>query len=164
MNRVRPAAGSPPASRVDGCGAQTVCARMRSGHLCTAPKQNATRSLPDSPRHQPGARLAAGPLRAIVSVDLFFDVSAQWERRSRRAPADHTVGARCTPTVGSGVADDEIAAVLGISEGTVNSYLAYLFEKLGVTSRSEAVMAATRRGLALDRMCRTPRMSTTAHS
>lgn len=47
----------------------------------------------------------------------------------------------------AGVADDEIAAVLGISEGTVNSYLAYLFEKLGVTSRSEAVMAATRRGL-----------------
>lgn len=38
------------------------------------------------------------------------------------------------------------AAVLGISEGTVNPYLAYLFEKLGVTSRSEAVMAATRRG------------------
>jgi DNA-binding NarL/FixJ family response regulator len=47
----------------------------------------------------------------------------------------------------AGVADDEIAAVLRISEGTVNSYLAYLFEKLGVTSRSEAVMAATRRGL-----------------
>jgi DNA-binding NarL/FixJ family response regulator len=64
----------------------------------------------------------------------------------------------------AGVADDEIAGVLGIGEGTVNSYLAYLFEKLGVTSRSEAVMAATRRGLALDRMCRTPRMSTTAHS
>lgn len=47
----------------------------------------------------------------------------------------------------AGVADEETAAVLGISEGTVNSYLAYLFEKLGVTSRSEAVMAATRRGL-----------------
>ena len=47
----------------------------------------------------------------------------------------------------AGVADDEIAAVLGISEGTVNSYLAYLFAKLGVTSRSEAVIAATRRGL-----------------
>ena len=46
----------------------------------------------------------------------------------------------------TGVADDEIAAVLGISEGTVNSYLAYLFEKLGVTSRSEAVMAATAGG------------------
>ena len=40
-----------------------------------------------------------------------------------------------------------LAAGVRISEGTVNSYLAYLFEKLGVTSRSEAVMAATRRGL-----------------
>ena len=47
----------------------------------------------------------------------------------------------------AGVADDEIAAMLAISEGTANSYLAYLFEKLGVTSRSEAVMAATRRRL-----------------
>lgn len=47
----------------------------------------------------------------------------------------------------AGVADDDIAAVLGMSEGTVNSYLAYLFEKLGVTSRSKAVMAATRPGL-----------------
>ena len=47
----------------------------------------------------------------------------------------------------AGVADDDIAAMLAISEGTVNSYLEDLFEKLGVTSRSEAVMAATRRGL-----------------
>jgi DNA-binding NarL/FixJ family response regulator len=137
---------------------------MRSGHLCTAPKQNATRSLPDSRRHQPGARLAARPIRAIVSVDLFSMCQPNgrggagvvlqitpWERDALQLLA-------------AGVADDEIAAVLGISEGTVNSYLAYLFEKLGVTSRTEAVMAATRRGLALDRMCGTPRMSTTAHS
>jgi DNA-binding NarL/FixJ family response regulator len=37
--------------------------------------------------------------------------------------------------------------VLHISEATVNSYLAYLCNKLSVASRSEAVMAATRRGL-----------------
>jgi DNA-binding NarL/FixJ family response regulator len=47
----------------------------------------------------------------------------------------------------AGMADDDIATVLHISEGTVNSYLEYLFDKLGVDSRSEAVMAATRRGL-----------------
>jgi DNA-binding CsgD family transcriptional regulator len=47
----------------------------------------------------------------------------------------------------TGVADVEIATVLHISEGAVNSYLACLFEKFGVTSRSEVVMAATRRGL-----------------
>jgi ATP/maltotriose-dependent transcriptional regulator MalT len=39
------------------------------------------------------------------------------------------------------------ATVLQISEGTVNSHVACVFEKLGVTSRSEAVMAATRRRL-----------------
>ena len=57
-----------------------------------------------------------------------------WEREALRLLA-------------AGVSDDEIAAVLRVSKGTVNSYLAYLFEKLGVTSRREAVMAATRRGL-----------------
>jgi len=51
------------------------------------------------------------------------------------------------PLLAVGMADEEIATVLHMSEGTVNSYLAYLFDKLVVASRSEAVMTATRRGL-----------------
>lgn len=46
-----------------------------------------------------------------------------------------------------GKADREIASNLGISEPTVDTYLSDLFEKLGVTSRSEAVGVATRRCL-----------------
>jgi two-component system NarL family response regulator len=46
-----------------------------------------------------------------------------------------------------GKANKEIAADLGISERTVKSHLGHLFEKLGVTSRTEAVKVATRRGL-----------------
>lgn len=46
-----------------------------------------------------------------------------------------------------GQSNKEIAASLGISERTVKSHLAHLFEKLGVTSRTEAVRVATRRGL-----------------
>jgi len=41
----------------------------------------------------------------------------------------------------------EIAATLDISARTVKTHLAHLFEKLGVTSRTEAIKIAMRRGL-----------------
>jgi DNA-binding NarL/FixJ family response regulator len=46
-----------------------------------------------------------------------------------------------------GQSNKEIANALGISERTVKTHLGHLFEKLGVTSRTEAVKVATRRGL-----------------
>jgi len=46
-----------------------------------------------------------------------------------------------------GKANKEIAGELGISERTVKTHLGHLFEKLGVTSRTEAIKVATRRGL-----------------
>lgn len=46
-----------------------------------------------------------------------------------------------------GQSNKEIANELGISERTVKTHLSHLFEKLGVTSRTEAVRVATRRGL-----------------
>jgi DNA-binding NarL/FixJ family response regulator len=46
-----------------------------------------------------------------------------------------------------GKANKEIAGALGISERTVKTHLGHLFEKLGVTSRTEALKVATRRGL-----------------
>jgi DNA-binding NarL/FixJ family response regulator len=46
-----------------------------------------------------------------------------------------------------GKANKEIASELDISERTVKTHLEHLFEKLGVTSRTEAVKVATRRGL-----------------
>ncbi len=47
----------------------------------------------------------------------------------------------------NGNSNKEIAVALKISERTVKSHLAHLFEKLQVTSRTEAVRVATRRGL-----------------
>ena len=47
----------------------------------------------------------------------------------------------------NGNSNKEIATALQISERTVKSHLGHLFEKLGVTSRTEAVRVATRRGL-----------------
>jgi DNA-binding NarL/FixJ family response regulator len=46
-----------------------------------------------------------------------------------------------------GKSNKEIANDLGISERTVKTHLGHLFEKLGVTSRTEAVKVASRRGL-----------------
>jgi len=46
-----------------------------------------------------------------------------------------------------GKANKEIATALDISERTVKTHLGHLFEKLGVTSRTEAIKVANRRGL-----------------
>ena len=46
-----------------------------------------------------------------------------------------------------GQSNKEIAATLGISERTVKTHLGHLFNKLGVTSRTEAAKVAARRGL-----------------
>jgi DNA-binding NarL/FixJ family response regulator len=49
--------------------------------------------------------------------------------------------------IADGKSNKEIANELRISERTVKTHLGHLFEKLGVTSRTEAVKIAMRRGL-----------------
>lgn len=50
-------------------------------------------------------------------------------------------------SMADGKSNKEIARELGISDRTVKTHLGHLFEKLGVTSRTEAIKVATRRGL-----------------
>jgi DNA-binding NarL/FixJ family response regulator len=49
--------------------------------------------------------------------------------------------------VASGGSNKEIADALNISEATVKIHLTHLFEKLGATSRTDAVAKAVERGL-----------------
>ncbi len=48
-----------------------------------------------------------------------------------------------------GLANKQIAARLGISANTVKTHMELLFEKLGVSSRAEAVATGVRQGLLL---------------
>jgi DNA-binding NarL/FixJ family response regulator len=48
-----------------------------------------------------------------------------------------------------GLGNKQIAARLGISTNTVKTHLELLFEKIGVSSRAEAVATGVRRGLLL---------------
>lgn len=50
-------------------------------------------------------------------------------------------------SMADGKSNKEIAGELGISDRTVKTHLGHLFDKLGVTSRTEAIKVATRRGL-----------------
>jgi two-component system NarL family response regulator len=68
--------------------------------------------------------------------------------------AEHVTQVQLTPRelatlrlMANGSSNKEIAVALKIAERTVKSHLAHLFEKLQVTSRTEAVRVATRRGL-----------------
>jgi len=49
--------------------------------------------------------------------------------------------------VAEGKSNKEIAAVLGLSDGTVRIHLSHIFEKLGVHDRTQAAMQAVQRGI-----------------
>jgi two-component system, NarL family, nitrate/nitrite response regulator NarL len=92
------------------------------------------------------------------SVDV---VLVAQERQESIAPyeparADSSVGSNLTPRereilalLADGLANKQIAARLGISKNTVKTHLELVFDKLGVSSRAEAVATGVRRGLLL---------------
>jgi two-component system NarL family response regulator len=49
--------------------------------------------------------------------------------------------------VAEGKSNKEIAAALGLSDGTVRIHLSHVFEKLGVHDRTQAAMQAVQRGI-----------------
>lgn len=49
--------------------------------------------------------------------------------------------------IGQGASNKEMAAELALSEGTIKVYLSRLYEKLGVSSRTQALVTARQLGL-----------------
>lgn len=69
--------------------------------------------------------------------------------------AEHTLVSRLTPReaevlrlIVKGMSNREIAAALGVTEGTVKSFVNSILGKLGVRDRTQAVTTALQRGLA----------------
>jgi two-component system, NarL family, response regulator len=111
------------------------------------------------------ARALQAGAKAYILKDIDADalvacIRAVLDGKTYLAPAaaaklaEHVTQVQLTPRelavirlVASGQSNKEIATALDISERTVKSHLAHLFEKLQVTSRTEAVRVSTRRGL-----------------
>jgi LuxR family transcriptional regulator, quorum-sensing system regulator BjaR1 len=87
-------------------------------------------------------------------LELSFVANLLYERcaaiRTPLAETDHNLSARereCLVWTSSGKTSSEIAAILGLSEHTVNHYLSAACQKLGAVNRAHAVAKAIRAGL-----------------
>ena len=70
----------------------------------------------------------------------------------RAEPAEFGLTERQAEVLGlmaSGKSNREIAALLGLSEGTVKIHLTAIFKVLGVTSRTQAMVVVARNGIRL---------------
>ncbi|MFO0682981.1 MAG: response regulator transcription factor [Sandaracinus sp.] len=103
-----------------------------------------------------GARLveaigAAARGEAFLQPSIATKVIAELSRLRERPPASESIVTAREHEVlrllGRGVANKEIAAALFVTEGTVKNHLTSIFEKLGVASRTEAVVRARELGL-----------------
>jgi DNA-binding CsgD family transcriptional regulator len=91
-----------------------------------------------------------------AEVVLVARTSIVSPRIVRRAPGDGISETVLTnrereilALLAEGLGNKQIGARLGISPSTVKTHLEFLFEKLGVSSRAEAVATGVRRGLLL---------------
>jgi DNA-binding CsgD family transcriptional regulator len=102
--------------------------------------------------------VSATPSAEAIDVSADVVITARASRTSRGVTRD--AGETVQPTasltqrereilslLADGLGNKQIATRLGISPSTVKTHVEVLFEKLGVTSRAEAVAVAVRRGL-----------------
>lgn len=93
------------------------------------------------------------PSADIVLFARVGDTSANTRQRtSGEAPVGTVLSNRereILALLADGLVNKQIAARLGISTNTVKTHLELLFDKLGVTTRAEAVATGVKRGLLL---------------
>ena len=104
------------------------------------------------PRDAGVAEIAAAIVGAAVGLVVLHPSALEAGAATPPAHGDHALTARETEILGmlaEGHANKTVASRLGISEHTVKFHVASIFEKLGVSTRTEAVTTAIRRGLLL---------------
>lgn len=132
---------------------------VRAGVRAVLPAQPTVEEL-ESAIHAVAAGLVVLDPRAFEALGRSDDGVASAMRATRAAigasPAARLPAQPLTPrevdvlnALAEGLVNKQIAARLGISEHTVKTHLAAIFEKLDASNRTEAVMAGARLGLLL---------------
>ena len=88
--------------------------------------------------------------RAAVTPDVFSAAGlGEAMRRRSRAPAPLLTKreAEVLTLLGEGLSVQQVARRLFLSESTVKTHVAKVYDKLGVTNRAQAIMAGIRLGL-----------------
>lgn len=121
---------------------------LRAGARAVLPRHASPEEIRAAVR---AAATGLASLPAALATAVLDDKSGD----GTRAPAD-TGDRALTPRereiltlLGEGLANKEIGARLGISEHTVKTHLAAIYEKLGASNRAEAVATGLRRGLVM---------------
>ncbi len=118
-------------------GARAVLPRHASPEEIRAAVRAAAAGLASVPAALAGALLeGTSPEGARAPVDTGDDTLTPRERE-------------ILTLLGEGLVNKEIAAQLGISEHTVKTHLAAIYEKLEASNRAEAVATGLRRGLVM---------------
>ncbi|MGB8021159.1 MAG: response regulator transcription factor [Candidatus Nanopelagicales bacterium] len=102
------------------------------------------------PKTATPAQVVTAVVQAAAAPGAFVTdnvLSASARRGRSRIPRLTTREAEVLALVAEGLTVRQIAARLYVSEATAKSHLAGIYRKLGVTSRSQAVLAAVRMGM-----------------
>jgi DNA-binding NarL/FixJ family response regulator len=139
-----------------GCAAHLRRVRPGVGVVLLAPRHDQLlfRALEAGvsayvPRSAPVEELLAAVRHAAAAPASFVapDLTAAMVRRGRRTSALSPREAQVLGLLVEGLSAPRISSALQVSESTVKTYVARLYDKLGVRTRAEALTAAGQLGL-----------------